>query len=444
MDLSDVRSPEPGLEVRLRRHFAVNGEDRTPARADLGAVTLRRRRQVRRQRVALVGTALGVLVIAAGLPALRAALPAAPSGMAAPSQPSSAPPPADLYDLPARGSLAGDASWLSALAARAWEVDPAAGTPDPPPASHRVSYAADVPGERLALVLGHSGGKTAYLWVHGRTGADPGQLDQATTPQLTGAGQPIALLDVQPGGRNDAVLVLVGLPGDAAEYVPPSGGRPVDLPVVDGVAVAQVPAPVDREGAGQVHVVRAGHPALTVVPDVSGLDAPAATSPLAIEDPRGLRAQVDEKELQDLGRYMTGFYGLSPGRLELVLLATGPVGGRQAMLLGGILPSGQTVAWQGSYDRAHPAAGTGAGTAPGARTPLLQQVLALRTDGGVVVSGPLDGVTAQVLDRSGAVVGTVPLQNGAGAGGAPGSASRVRILDGSGTVLAQAAVGAPR
>jgi hypothetical protein len=443
MDLTDARAPEPALEARLRRHFAENGEARTPPRYDLAAVTLRRRRQLRRQRMALAGTALGVVLIAGGLPAVRAVLPVASHDATASSSPTSPAGPADLYDQPTRGSLAGDAGWLSALAARAWEVDPQAGAPNPPPATHRVVYAGDIPGERVALVLGRAGGKTAYLWLHGRTGADPGQLDEAASPELTGTGAPVALLDVPSGTATGAALVLVGLPGDTAEYVT-ADGLSSELHVVDGVAVARVPVPVDQQGTGRIHLTRAGRPPVTVVPDLSGLDVPVAATSLAIEDPRALRTRVDQTQLQDLGRYMTGFYHFPPGRLELVLLATGPVGDRQAILLGGVLPSGQTVAWQGSYDRAHPGVGTGAGTPPGPATPLLQQVLALPTDGGVVVSGPLDGVTAQLLDRSGAVVGTFPLENGAGVGTTSGPAARVRIADSAGVLLTEAAVRSTR
>lgn len=446
MDLSDLATPEPDVEYLLRRHFAERGSAAAAAPTDLAATTRVRHRRRRQQQVALAGTALAVALIAGGIPMLRAALPA-PHHIAATSSPAANPPAGDLYDQPTRGTVAGDDGWLAALAARAWAVDPQAGRPVPPPATHRVVFASDVPGGRIALVLGRSGGKTAYLWFHGTKGADPGQMTEAAAPQLTGAGQPLALLDVIAGGGKGAVLVVVGEPGDSAEYVSGSvagTGHPIDLDMTDGVAVTEVTAPIDQAGAGQVQVARNGQAPMVVVPDASGVAAPTATPTLSIEDPRGLWSQVSQAQLLSLGRYMVGFYGLSSHQVEIVLLATGRIGSRQVVLLGGILPSGQTVAWQGSYPRTGPGAGTGNGTAPGPTTPLLTQTLALRTDGGVVVSGPLDGAAAEVLDSNGAVLGTVPLVNGAGAGAVPGAPARVRITGQGGAVLAETTVGTTR
>jgi hypothetical protein len=118
--------------------------------------------------------------------------------------------------------------------------------------------------------------------------------------------------------------------------------------------------------------------------------------------------------------------------------------GRTAQLFGITFPSGATGTWLETFEPNNPDAGVTGTQLPfaPAGTALLDRVMAVRSfGGGLVVSAPA-GVRADVLDPSGAVLESLPLANGAGTGSLanPAAASRVRILDGAGGVVAETAI----
>ena len=126
--------------------------------------------------------------------------------------------------------------------------------------TRRVVYAADVPnGSRWALVLGRVGRDLVHAWFTGPAGAAPEELSVAVPPARTGTAPAITLLDAAgPTG----LLVVVGRPGDGAEYSPSLdrdatgrlGRTYTPLPEVDGVLLGEVVPPVSY-GAGQVRVL---------------------------------------------------------------------------------------------------------------------------------------------------------------------------------------------
>ena len=268
----------PPADERLRAALASLADSAPPPG---GTATVDRVRALARGRRRRWAGLAAALVLVAGVllavPEAVSELTPAPPERPVPAAPADGP--ASLYDLPVRGSLAGDEEFLAGVRALDWG-DPAGPGGPPTPAAHtrRVAYAADVPGsERWALVLGRAGGQPVHAWFTGPAGTGPGGLALTAGPERTGTNPAITLLDASgPTGT----LVVVGRPEDAAEYSPSvdrdSTGRLrrtyVPLPVVDGVPVGRVVAPAVY-GAGQVRVlsVRGGRVARDVlVPTVVG------------------------------------------------------------------------------------------------------------------------------------------------------------------------------
>ena len=81
-----------------------------------------------------------------------------------------------LYDVPTRGSLADDRAWVAGVRALDW---PPADGEVPSTADRRVVFAGEVPGGRVALVLGRLARGTARLWLVGPEGAAPGEMRPA-------------------------------------------------------------------------------------------------------------------------------------------------------------------------------------------------------------------------------------------------------------------------
>ncbi|MEU2350610.1 hypothetical protein [Modestobacter sp. NPDC049651] len=169
-----------------------------------------------------------------------------------------------LYVLPPRGEVAADQEFRVRLAARSWTGHDAARDPRfTEPADRRVVYAADVPGRhRWAVVVGRVGGTWAYAWFAGPAGAAPGELELAAPVASLEPSAPLALMDVT---ASPAPLVLLGLPGDRADWSPGLDRAPdgrlvrsrTGLPVVDGVPTGAVPAPI-AWNSGEVRLLRGG------------------------------------------------------------------------------------------------------------------------------------------------------------------------------------------
>jgi hypothetical protein len=443
MDLVDV-------ENDLRAHLHRVPTPRAPA--GLAERTRALHRQRRRHQAAAVGACLAVALLFGGVPALRAALPlTGPSDVATPPSPAirAGDPLPGVFDLPVRGPLAGDPGWLTAVAALDWESE----GPGPLPDTRRVAWAGDVGGERVALLLGRGNARAPLVaWFTGPAGAAPEQMAQATTTYQVTERTPQALIDVPAAGAGAAVLVVVGLPGDAFDLttgtaVSPDGEEtPAVRPLAteDGVAVADVDSPIGFATSLSVHVVRDGRGGETIAPTMSRTAEETARRPIEVSDPRGLLTGLDTDRVQDLARAIADRYGSERGDTPPVLLAGASLATsspEQVVVLGATLPSGATTAWVALTRTVGDSTTTSSTTTyavPG--VPPLDQVLAVwLPDEVVAVSGPAGGVTAEVLDRAGAVLATVPLQAGAGVGPVPPPAgASVRIRDGGGTVLAEA------
>ena len=128
------------------------------------------------------------------------------------------------------------------------------------PATARVVYAADVPGgHRWALVMARADQWWAVNWFAGPSGADPAALTEVVPPSSWSDTEPLALIDVSAA---TAPILVFGDPATAFEYSPSLDRAPdgslvrtyQPLPVVDGVPLGEVPAPVHL-GAGEVRAV---------------------------------------------------------------------------------------------------------------------------------------------------------------------------------------------
>jgi len=445
MDLRDV-------ETELRAHLA----DRPVPPAPEGLVqrtrVLHRRR--RRHQAALAGAGLAVALLVGSVPVLRDALPDVPgSDVAAP--PSAAQP--SLYDLPVRGSLAGDAGWLEEVAALPWTAVPEADPDtDPPSGSHRVLYAADVPGGRVALVMGAEGAVLSAAWFVGPPGAEPTELTQAAPAARAYPDQPLTLLDA-PDATGPAVLVVVSRPGDEATYtqghlVSATGEETDDVVQVeldDGAGSAEVVSPSVFPGYTEVRVERDGEQAYSLDPGLSdrSLDAELAV-PVDVADPRGLRAgDIDEEWLRGLTQSALSRYGSGADGVTPVLLAAGAAAGAgdpHVLMIGLTFPSGATTVWAVRYVTTE---GSSSGTttslppAP-AGVPLPEQALGVRVAGALAVSAPARAAAAEALAADGTVVAAFPLVDGTAVAELPLTppVTDVRVLDTAGSVVAQVRV----
>ena len=239
----------------------------------------RRHRAVRWVAGAVAVVVLGTAAVLARPAEVTTAAQTAPAttGPAAPTTtrpPAPPPPPPEVYEQPPRGSLAGDADFLAGVAALPWSeaMNTANGTMSAiEPETRRVVYAADVPGgHRWALVMARAGRWWAVDWFAGPSGADPAGLTEVQTPSSWSQTQPLALMDVSAAS---APIVVFGDPDAAYEYSPSLDRAPdgslvreyAPLPVVDGVPLGEVPAPV-HYSAGEVRAV--GQPHLGPIWDI--------------------------------------------------------------------------------------------------------------------------------------------------------------------------------
>ena len=435
MDLVDV-------EDDLRAHLHSRPTPRAPG--DLADTVRARHRHRRRQQLAVAGVGLAVALVFGSVPVLRGLLPdtGTAGDVAAPSSTSAS----TIYDLPARGPVAADATWSQAVAALPWDPSGADPDTDPPAGSRRVLYAADVPGARVALVVGQEGALSA-VWFTGPAGAPPQEMTQATGSRRLLRGQPLTLLVDPPDGSTRS-LVLVGFPGDTLEYVAghtvTAAGEEVpeqfSVASEDGVAVAEFHAgrvadlqTTVRSAAGDVRSTES-----------HGISSEPSTALLdALQDPRSLRSRVSDDALATVLHLATAHYGVGLDGATAVLLAAGPVDGGEMALVGYTFSSGATATWIGRTDVTSADGSTTGSTATSspvpAGAPLLDQVLAVPLDrGDIALSGPAEAVTAQVLDADGTLLATLPLSAGSGVGTTPPPAAEtVRFSDDAGTVLAE-------
>ena len=249
-----LRAPATDDEGTADRALAVNRHRRHRAvRWVAGAVA-----------VVVLGTAAVLARPAEVTTAAQAApattRPAAPTTTRPPAPP---PPPPEVYEQPPRGSLAGDAEFLTGVAALPWSeaMDTTTGNmAEIEPETRRVVYAADVPGgHRWALVMARADRWWAVNWFSGPRGADPASMTEVPAPGRWSETEPLVLMDVSAAS---APIVVFGDPDAAYEYSPSLDRAPdgslvrayEPLPVVDGVPLGEVPTPVVWS-AGEVRAV---------------------------------------------------------------------------------------------------------------------------------------------------------------------------------------------
>jgi hypothetical protein len=449
------------LEAGLRDLRAM-ADHIAPPPADLAARTRERYRAQRRSRAALAAGGVVAALVLVGVPVVASTVADAPRrDVAGPSGRTFVPaPPSGLYALPTRGALAEDEQWLADVAALEWAPVIPAGypadleVPAPPVDTRRVAYADDVTSGRVALVLGMVDNTVAYAWFTGPAAAEAEEMALATFPSETGPDTALALRDAPgPSARTDT-LVVVAQPGDSVDLgltpvVEASGevrADRIDLDVEAGVATVDVDLPVWRFGTDlRVRSATGGDRALQMA-DSERLRGGAPESlPFDVEpaDPRGLADRTwREGSLWSTGTEIAS-YGLTAEQARPTLLAAGPLGSRvnqYGALYGMTHPSGATSTWLITYAPDRPDAGATTMQFPPAPagTALLDRVIAVEAMAGILVSAP-SGVAAQVLDASGAVLTTVPLERGAGTASSVGApaGTTVRILDADGGVVAE-------
>ncbi|MGY1630756.1 hypothetical protein ACI784_03470 [Geodermatophilus sp. SYSU D01186] len=447
----------PDLETRLRQGLHAAADDVPPAPYDLADRVRQRARTQRRARLAVGAAGLVAAAVLVGVPVGAATLLGdRPGGQVA--APSGAVPPETsrpLTELPTRGSLAGDADWLAGVRALPWTTaNSPEGAPDPAVAERRVTFAGDVPGARVALVLAGDAPLVA-AWFVGPEGADPGQMTLAAPPAETTAQHPLALMDAPDPAAAGPTLVVVTWPGDGARLLT---GRTVTadgtateqwlpVPLTDGAGAIAAPGPATWPLEAQLRVDRTGgsyEPALTVADRV--LDGARAVPDVA--DPRGLRGSVRDEDLRSAVEALAGYYGVPTADLRTTLLAAGPVGDGSpsaTVLVGATFPSGATTAAQVIVwdDGTGPTSQVALTEVAPAGTPLLEQVLAVPAsvpgDVVVTVSGPSSATVADVLGADGGRVARFGLPGGAGSGPVTGplDGATVRLLDADGALVAE-------
>lgn len=247
-----------------------------------------------RRRLRWAGVAAAVAVVVAAVPALVPRSPADTAAVAAARDDGAA----GLFDVPTRGSLAGDDDVVAAALAASWDdgiVGNDAGTIlDPAPEDRRVVYAGEVPGGQVwALVMGRTGTQLAYTWFIDVDPAGGLDLQLATAPARTSAGLPIGLLDVA-GDRGP--VVVVAMPDQGVTLVPArtDDPRPPDvrsLELADGIAVADV-----ATGQDQLPAYRLGDETSASAPvrQLDQVDTAQPLGPARFANPVfGARIEVD-------------------------------------------------------------------------------------------------------------------------------------------------------
>jgi hypothetical protein len=447
------------LETRLRAQ-RTRAEETPPAPSDLVQRVRERAREQRRRRLALIAAGVAAALVFVGLPTLASGLVGEGSRgeAAAPSSPSRTRVPSN-FDYSTRGSLAGDADWVDGVRTLSWRPEDWPETPqkaDPELENRRVAFAGDVPGGRVALVLGRLGdGSLVQAWYTGPTGAAPEDMVLAGMPWGASRQEPMALWTAPDPASDRATLVVVSRPGDQVEVLT---GRDVAasgeiretwkaVPMEDGAGAMTLGSTVIWPFGAELPIRRIGQQR-TVYPQVGDRAVEAAGARLEVADPRGLRTAVRDDDLQWAVQSLVAHYGLPADRLRPTLLVAGPVAGASGMsavLVGVTFPSGAVAVHLVTHQEAGldaPDGTTSTGTSfdpVPAGPPLLDRVLAVPSQGSIVISAPAAGVLAEVYLGDGSLLTSLPLVHGVGSGLLPPPAAMsVRILDATGDVVAEA------
>jgi hypothetical protein len=458
MTLSDTE-----LEATLRRELHARADGVPPAPRDLAVLTRQRHRALRRREIGVAGAVLAAALVFVGVPVVAGTLADADRGQTAQPSPSRERRVSlDLADLPMRGSLAGDEEWLAGVLALDWLPPGNAdvqGALDPPLDARSVAYAGDVPGARVALVLGDWAGVSWHIWFVGPQGASPDEMELATPPMEQRTGEAAALLDRADPSSDTTTLVIVGFPGDSAEVLAnrevDASGEVVDdtqaVPMSDGAGAVEVAEEVDLLTNGGVWIGHGSGDLRQVFPERSSRSVITTIPRFAVTDPRGIAGTVDDAVVQEAAQCLTGYFGTLPEQLGVTLLAAGPVGDdlrTDLALVGVTFPSGATTACLAEQQNG-PEPGSVGWTSslvdplPANGAPLVDQVFAMPSvfTSAIAISAPGTGQTAQLYSPAGHPLYTVPLVDGAGVAPLPPPApapGSVRILDATGAVVVEA------
>jgi hypothetical protein len=436
------------LEQRLRRDLRARQAEVPAPPADLADLVRFRHRRQRRAQVLAAVAALAVGTLLAGAAGL---LPGTTLGRS--SDTAVSPPPGvapGILDWPTRGSLAGDADWLAEVRSLDWKAPPdlAGEVPDPVVEDRRVAFAGDVPGGRVALVVGEDDGQVGAAWFTGPAEADPAEMELAATPLSVNRTSSQAFVRSASPTAATAVLVAVGPPGSSMDLTAPpavdAGGHElhqrVELPTEDGVAVSTVQGSwsMTREVRSRVD----DRLPFRIMPTVAVTD-----------DPGRADVVIDENQIVDQAAAgILAAYGLSEEQGSPVVLAEGTTdGGKGVVLLGLTFPSEATGVWLLTYEEQEQGWVSSVSRLPHAPagTPVEQRLTAVAVDGThLAVHAPAAAVRVEVLTTQGAEIGSVDVRDGAYVGEVPGGsfaqgadgAAKVRALDASGAVLAEASI----
>ncbi|TFV87936.1 hypothetical protein [Blastococcus sp. CT_GayMR16] len=455
MTISDTE-----LEAGLRS-LRARADEIPPPPSDLARRTRERYRAQRRSRAALAAGGLVALVVLVGVPVAASTILTGEGQTATPSGHTSTPATrTGLYGLPTRGDLADDEEWLAAVTALDWgPVDTSllpAGmeVPDPSVGSRRVAFAGDVASGRVALVLGMDGRNLGFAWFLGPEDAEPDEMALATMPGVVGADGFLGLVDAPSPDALEQSLIVVATPGDTMTWKGPSivsasgevDEQTVPLDLDDGIGTHEVSVPftwdVDVRGPGNQ---RRGGSLTDSDRSRPGGSAQGIPADVAIADPRGLATMTVRDNAAYIARSVLDEYALGAADAQPTLLAAGPLGVRGDMfgeLYGLTHLSGATEVWLTTYVPSRPDSGFQISRFPPAPVgqALMDRVIAVSAESCLLVSAP-EGVQAQVLDRAGVVLTTIPLTQGAGAGPMNDpNASKVRVLDAAGSVVGEGPV----
>jgi hypothetical protein len=460
-----VTISDADLEAGLRS-LSTRVDDVLEPPTDLARRTRERYRAQRRGRMAIAAGGLVAALIVVGVPAVAATILDGPGQTAAPTtggDPGRLP---SLADLPTRGSLAGDGAWVEAVRLLPWSWTAAPGTtPEAPVDTRRVAFAGDVPGARVALVLGGSE-QSAAAWFVGRVGAAPEQMTLAAAPSETIDQAPLALVDVPDPASESRTLVVVAWPGEDASLVT---GRSVDaagetteqrrpVPMTDGVGAITTDGPPAYPAPTQLWVHRSTpvrgsyNPTLTISARALGIGS--ATD---VVDPRALLGTVRDDDLQTTVAALAGYYGLPAEELRPTLLAGSPVEAgspNSTVLVGVTFPSGATTAalgirWATADDPSGSMFQVALTEVAPAGTPLLDRVIAVPASvpGGLAltISGPPSATRVVVTGRDGTTIAQARPTRGATTVrvSADPDGATLRFFDDAGALLATAAITGP-
>jgi hypothetical protein len=449
---SDIRS---GLQALAERAGppSLDGDD-------LARLVVREEISRRRRQRGLVAVAAAVVAIVTAVP-LAVDRSSAPPDVAAPVLR-----PADIYGVPTRGSLAGDAEFVEAARQASWQPEwTDDDLPDPPVETRRVVFAGIVGDRSVALVVGENtaadpagdpdqASPLAAAWFMG--GAE--DLQVYATPWGIAEDSPIGLVTL------DGALVVVGAPGDAVEVserpeIAADGTvsrsyAPVETD--DGVAVHEF----DRSGVTSVprwlavsfRVLRDGALVVTSAPDRPSTEVTAAVGlrMTATREP-GAHADVAEHVARNVLTRL-GITDLTPD-VEITTQWAGPVPGANrtsAALVTVTVPSGAVVVAAGvqvsAPDGGFAASDCAFDVRP-AGTPAEDRVyaascpaLSTTGPGSLVVVGPARMASVRVHHTNGAVVSEYPAEDGVAVVDEPRGVVSVEALTGSGVSYGRSTV----